>query len=172
MKKFLIALFIILGGCGYTTRGFVYSERNIFIAPVKNNISLTSDNREYSTFTSYPVLLENRLTNKIVNKFNVDGHLRVSSENPKALKLICAINNYNRETTRYNNSDDVKEQRLRLTVHMKLIDSKGEIAKEKDVTGETSYFLTGPNSITEAAAQDKLIDDTARRIIEAVIEEW
>ena len=55
---------------------------------------------------------------------------------------------------------------------MKLINYKDEVIKEKDVVGETSYFLSGLNSISESSAQDKLIDDTTRRIVEAVIEEW
>jgi hypothetical protein len=47
------------------------------------------------------------------------------------------------------------------------------VLKEKDIIGEMeSYFLSGPNSISESAAQDKLVDDAARRIMEAVVEEW
>ncbi|MDP2924173.1 MAG: LPS assembly lipoprotein LptE [Candidatus Omnitrophota bacterium] len=172
MIRLLILIFIILNGCGYTTRGFVYSEKNIAIAPVVNNISITSEDRKYSTFTSYPVLLENRVTNALRNKFNIDGHLKVVGDEVDALRLTCAINEYKREVTRYTNTDDVKEQRLRLAVHMKLTNPKGEVTKEKDVVGETSYFLTGANSMSESAAQDKLIDDTTRRILEAVIEEW
>lgn len=172
MIKLLILFSIVLGGCGYTTRGLVQSEKNIAIAPVINNIKIAQESRRYSNFTTYPVLIEKRLTNVLVNKFNIDGHLRVSDSEVDTLKLSCVINEYKRETTRYTNAEDIKEQKLRLYVHMKLINSQGETVKEKDVVGETSYFLTGANSMSESAAQGLLIDDTARRIMEAVVEEW
>jgi len=172
MNKSLVLFFVLLSGCGYTTRGFIQTEKNIVITPVINNIKITPEGRRYSNFTTYPILIEKRLTNVLVNKFNIDGHLRVSENKADALKLSCVINDYKRETTRYTNTDDVEEQKLRLTVHMKLINYKDEVIKEKDVVGETSYFLSGLNSISESSAQDKLIDDTTRRIVEAVIEEW
>jgi outer membrane lipopolysaccharide assembly protein LptE/RlpB len=172
MKKLVILFFIILSGCGYTTRGLIQSEKNIVITPVVNNISITPEGRRYSDFTTYPILIEKKLTNVITNKFNIDGHLKVSDSQKDALKLSCVVTDYKRETTRYTNTEDVKEQKLRLTVHMKLINAQDQTIKEKDVVGETSYFLSGLNSMTETNAQDELIEDTARRIVEAVIEEW
>jgi len=44
--------------------------------------------------------------------------------------------------------------------------------KEKEVVGETTFFLTGASQKTETAAQVDLVDDTARRITEAVVEDW
>jgi hypothetical protein len=55
---------------------------------------------------------------------------------------------------------------------MKLLDQNGKIIKERDIVGETTFFLIGPNSISETTAQENLVDDTARRTLEAVIEEW
>ncbi|MCK9614951.1 MAG: LPS assembly lipoprotein LptE [Candidatus Omnitrophica bacterium] len=172
MKKLLIFAFILLCGCGYTTRGFVYSSNKIYIAPAVNKINITSEDRRYSTFTAYPVLLEQRLTNKIINKFNIDGHLKVVSEEGDNLKLFSEVTEYLKETMRYNDSEDVKEQRLRLHVKMKLLGPDGNVIKEREIVGETSFFLTGPNSISETTAQEKLIDDTSRRILEVVVEEW
>lgn len=172
MKKFLIGIFILLCGCGYTTRGFVYSSNKIMISPAVNKISITTEDRRYSTFTVYPILLEQRLTNKIINRFNIDGHLKVESVEEGALKLSSEITEYTKEVMRYNNSEDVKEQRLRLHVKIKLQNPEGGIIREREIVGETSFFLTGPNSISEATAQENLMDDTARRIIESVIEEW
>ncbi len=172
MKKILIFAFILLCGCGYTTRGFVYSSNKIFIAPAVNKINITSENRSYSTFTAYPVLLEQRLTNKIINKFNIDGHLKVVSKEGDTLKLSCEITEYLKETMRYDDSEDVKEQRLRLHVKMKLLGQDDNVIKEREIVGETSFFLMGPNSVSESTAQEKLLDDTSRRILEVVVEEW
>jgi hypothetical protein len=94
MKKLFVLVFILLCGCGYTTRGFVYSSNKIFITPAINKISITTEDRRYSTFTVYPILLEQRLTNKVINRFNVDGHLKVTSKDEDALKLSSEITQY------------------------------------------------------------------------------
>ena len=172
MKKFLVLLLFIVVGCGYTTRGFVYVEDTIIIKPVINKIDITSESRKYSDYTSFPILIENRLTNEIVSKFNIDGNLKVVSEDPNALKLVCTVNDYSRDTLRYTGSNAVSEQRLRLNVHIKLTSGDGKVLKEKNVVGETEYYLTGANSKSESAAQLDLINDAARRITEAVTEEW
>jgi uncharacterized protein YcfL len=174
MKKiFLLTIFLYLFyGCGYTTRGFQYQEDKIFIAPIINKIDITSEERRYSGYKVFPILLEKKLTNELINKFNIDGHLKVVSETEESLVLSCFIKDYQKEALKYTSDEEVKEQRLRLYVHIKLQDSEGSILKEKDIVGEASYFLSGPNKKSEESAQSDLIDDTARRILEAVIEEW
>ncbi|NQT28116.1 MAG: hypothetical protein HQ570_00790, partial [Candidatus Omnitrophica bacterium] len=112
-----------------------------------------------------------------------------------------------RETLRYTEgSDEIEEQRLRLSVHMKLTSGEGKVLQDQVVLGETTYHLSGTirtvsrcengkwkigsgdciydteaaanaansslNPKSESAAQLDLIDDTARRICEAVTEEW
>ncbi len=166
----LLALAVI--GCGYTTRSFTYDGNAILISPVVNKIDITSETRKYSNYTTYPILLENRLTNEIVTQFNIDGGLKVVNDDPEALKLSCTITDYKKETMRYTESDDVKEQRLRLFVQVILVGKDAAELKNKNITGETSFFLTGPNQKSESAAQMDLIEDTARRIVEAVVEEW
>jgi hypothetical protein len=175
MKRLLIYFLgagVFLSGCGYTTTGFSYKEDSIFIAPVVNKIDITSEKRRYGTYTSFPVLLEKTLTNVLVDKFNTDGHLKVTNSSEGALKLICTVKDYRKEALRYTDDEDVKEQRLRLAVDIKLVDSAGEVLKEREVVGETTFFITGARSKSEVSAQQDLIDDTARRILEAVIEEW
>ncbi|UCD15889.1 MAG: hypothetical protein JSV34_02245 [Candidatus Omnitrophota bacterium] len=161
-----------LSGCGYSTKGFVYKEDRIVIKPVINKVDITSESRRNSNYTVSPILLEKRLTNTIVNKFNVFGYLKVVSSEKDALVLSCKITNYQKESLRYTDSKNVQEQRLRLMVDMKLVDSQGEVLKEKQVVGETSYYLSGTHQTTEESAQTDLIDDAARRILEAVVEEW
>lgn len=169
MKNFLVLLLLIMVGCGYTTRGFIYAEDTIIIKPVINKVDITSESRKYSDYTSFPILIENRLTNEIVSKFNIEGNLKVVSEDINALKLVCTVNDYSKETLRYTDSDVVNEQRLRLHVHIKLTSGEGKVLQDKRVVGETTYYLAG---VSESAAQLDLIDDTARRICEAVTEAW
>ena len=169
MRNFLVLLLFLITSCGYTTRGFIYTEDSIIIKPVVNKIDITSESRKYSGYVSFPILIENRLTNELVSKFNIEGNLKVVSHDPGALHLACTVENYNKETLRYREEDDeVEEQRLRLYVRMKLTSGEGKTLQDRVVVGETTYYLTG----TESAAQSDLIDDTARRICEAVTEEW
>ncbi|MBN3039783.1 MAG: hypothetical protein JW867_01510 [Candidatus Omnitrophica bacterium] len=170
MRKLLVLLIIIfLVSCGYTTRGFLYDGYKIKIKPVENKINITSEDRKYSGYTSFPILIENRLTNEIVTKFNIDGGLKVVNEDPEALSLTCTVDDYKKETVRYTDNDDVEEQRLRLYVNIILVDSSGKELIKKTVVGESTYFI---NRASEESAQIELIDDAARRIVEAVAEAW
>lgn len=172
MKKAIFLCFLTIAGCGYTTRGFVYKEKMIYISPVINKVNITSERRAYSSYNTYPILVEKRLTNALINKFNVDGNLKVTDTKSNSLRLKCEIRNYDKESLRYADNDNVTEQRLRLYVHCDLYNKDGELLKSKNVVGDTTYFLSGKLAKTESSAQTDLIDDTARRIVEAVVEEW
>jgi outer membrane lipopolysaccharide assembly protein LptE/RlpB len=167
--KLLLICLIALAGCGYSTKGYKYKEDKIRITPVVNKINITSESRKYSGYTAYPKLIEDRLTSKLVSEFNIQSNLNVVSNLEGALKLECQVTDYKRQTLRYTDSDDPQEQRLRLRVKMKLISSEGETLQEKNVVGQASFFL---DEKSEVAAQAELIDDTARRITEAVVETW
>ncbi|UCG35830.1 MAG: hypothetical protein JSW17_03275 [Candidatus Omnitrophota bacterium] len=172
MKKALAIVFLILLGCGYTTRGFLHEGESIFIAPVKNKIKIAKESRKYAGYVSYPVLIEKRLTNALIEKFQTDGHLKVTSSEPYDLKLALDITDYRKETLRYTDSDDIEEQRLWLTAFLTLTDNSKNIINRKEIRGEATFFLVGPQQQSEGFAQNELVSDTARRILEAVVEEW
>ncbi len=175
MIRFLILSAVFLSSaCGYTTRGSIYAGRKIIIQPVVNKIDVTSIDRESSGYVNFPILVENKLTNEIVSRFNIDGQLKVVSDDPDALKLSCTVNGYTKRTLRYDEGTDgtVKEQRLNLDTSIKLVGPDGEVLMDKTVVGQSDYFLTGTGAKSESAAQADLVTDTARRISEAVLEEW
>ncbi len=171
MRKVVILCFI-LAGCGYTTRGFVYSGEKIYISPIVNKVNITGEDRAYSSYVSYPILLEKRLTNSLINKFNIDSSLKVSNSKKDSLLLECEIKNYIKDPLRYADDDRITEQRLRLVVHFILRNKDGEVLRESDIVGETTYFLSGGFAKDEDSAQLDLINDTARRIVETVVEKW
>ncbi|MCM8824381.1 MAG: LPS assembly lipoprotein LptE [Candidatus Omnitrophica bacterium] len=173
MIKKLIWLFLLLFiSCGYTTQMYLYRGKSIYIKPVVNNVNITREDRTYSSYSPYPLLLDKDLTNAIITRFNIDGHLKVVSSEEADLRLETYINNYEKEALRYTDTDEVSEQRLRLHVKIVLFDFQNNIIKENNIVGETSYFLSGSLAKSEANACLDLVDDTARRIIEMVIEEW
>lgn len=175
MIKFLILfVFFLSSGCGYTTRGSMYAGRKLMVIPVINKIDVTAFSEKTSGYVNFPILIENKLTNEIVSRFNTDGQLKVVSQDSEALVLTCSVNNYTKHTLRYDEDQDgeVKEQRLRLYTNIKLRAADEKVLIERDVVGETSYFLSGANQKSESAAQTDLVEDTARRISEAVLEQW
>ena len=175
MKKTFFIYFLILCGfcgCGYTTSSLIYPERKIIIVPIVNKVDMTSEGKRFSGYTNYPVLMEKDLTNALIAKFNSDGNLDVVSNEIGALKITCTITNYTKEALRYTNTEDVQEQRLKLTVSTVLVDSTGTTVKTTDIVGQVDYYLTGPDMRTEKAAWIDLVKDAARRIVEFVVEQW
>ncbi|MCF7907939.1 MAG: hypothetical protein K9L86_03585 [Candidatus Omnitrophica bacterium] len=170
IKLLILAVFFLSSGCGYTTRGSIYAGKKIMVRPVINTIDVTSLSERTSGYVNFPILIENKLTNEIVSKFNNDGQLKVVSQDQQALTLTCSVDSYTKQTLRYEEANDgeVKEQRLRLHTHIKLTSATGEVLIEEDVVGETEYLVSG----SETTAQIALVSDTARRISEAVLEQW
>ncbi|MDD5070779.1 MAG: LPS assembly lipoprotein LptE [Candidatus Omnitrophica bacterium] len=171
-KKLVIIFSLLFFGCGYRTTAVLYSETGIIVTPVVNEIDITADNRSYGDYRTFPILLEKRLTNELISKFNIDGSLKVVNFSKNALKIDCVIKDYTKDSLRYSDNDDVEEQRLRLKVRMTLLNSSDEVLQDKIVEGETTYYISGSNSKSESSAQSDLIDDTARRLLEAVVESW
>jgi hypothetical protein len=178
-KFFLILLGVVwLSGCGYTTNNNVYDSSDIYVVPVVNKIKVTGEGRLYPDYKAYPRLIENDLTNALVRRFNVTGRLSVTADTEKSMKLYCDVTSYEKTTLQYADEhkgeikDEVKQQRLRLTTHARLIDGNGKILNERDVIGETTYYLYGIYAKTQDSAWLDLVDDTSRRIAEAVLENW
>lgn len=171
MRKALILFLLFFSGCGYTTKAFLGNEK-IYVEPVVNSVSITAEDRAYSRYRSYPILIEKALTNQIISEFNIRGGFKVAGKEQASYKLESTIYDYKKETLRYSDAYDVDEQRLRLYVKLKLYDPENKIIKEKTVVGETTYFLKGSLAKSESAAMQDLIEDTARRIVEAISEEW
>jgi len=96
----------------------------------------------------------------------------VPPEDPKALVLTSQVIDYEKDSLRYSDDDDIEEQRLRLRVKVTSVNSDGEELINQVVTGESTYFLEGAKARSEVSAQVDLIDDTARRILELVVEDW
>jgi len=171
-RLLILAVFMFVTGCGYSTTGSMYAGNKIIIKPVVNKIDITSEQRRGSNYVTFPILLENRLTNTIINKFNTDGSVKVVNQDTDALTLECNITDYTKETLRYTGADDVEEQRLHLYVQVKFTSDTGQVITDKVVVGETTYYLSGAHSKSESVAQEDLVDDTARRISEIVLEAW
>ncbi len=173
MKR-VILLFLLLGGCGYTTYLVSSSlgEGKIYVKPVANEVRITSEDRAYSDYTVYPVLLDKDLTNAIIDELQIRTPLKVVSSPDGAYTLECKIVNYKKEALRYTDTDEVNEQRLRLYVKVIVYDAEKNLIKEREVVGEASYFFSGRLASSESEALNELIEDTAKRVVDTLSQDW
>jgi len=184
MKKPLIALSMVfcmflLGGCGYSTHSSAYSKSTkIFIKPFENKVDLNI-NTEFSDRTPYKLYrpgMETKITDAVINRFLVDGYLRVVSKEDQAdLILSGALINFEKQPLRYDQlSENVEEYRANIVVDMSLEDvtNTKKVWNERGFVGFSEYAQSGPNAKSEDNAVNEAIDDLARRIVERTVEDW
>lgn len=164
-------LAVYLSGCGYTTRSALPSSwRTIYVPPFANKIDYTNENKR----TLYIPLMEVKVREGIVSRFQFDGNLKIAKEATADLILQGELVDYSRGAVRYTDNDDVQEYRIYISVNLKLTEvPSGEVVwEENGFTGEASYFLTGPHARSETLAVNDAITDLARRVIERTVENW
>jgi hypothetical protein len=81
---------------------------------------------------------------------------------------------FRRDPLRYTDNDVVQEYRLNIIVNLRLRDAKEKklVWEEKSFTGDTTYFVSGPQAKNEDTAITDAITDLSRRIVERVVEQW
>ena len=165
----------LLSSCGYTaTRILPAHYRTIYVESLQNKIPITEEIGEKAGFiTNFPEL-EERVTREVINRFLIDGNLRVSNKPETAdLMLTGSLVDFYRQALRRRDDDTVEEYRLNLTVSLTLRDKEGKMLLEQpSLVGDSTYFVTGPTSKSESAAVDDLVTDFSRRVVEWVIEYW
>ena len=175
-KMFLFLAVIFLTGsglnCSYSTRsGMPTGYRTIHVEPFKNKINYTDENRRNVYFP----LMEVTARNAIVKRITFDGNLRIKKEPQKAdLILKGSLTGYERQPLRYDENDNVLEYRIQVVVDLVMWDVKtdAQLWEEKGFVGETTYFTTGVNAMSEAGALDKAMEDLGRRVVERAVENW
>ncbi|MBF0384529.1 MAG: hypothetical protein HQL27_01530 [Candidatus Omnitrophica bacterium] len=176
MKARLFSLFpafflLFFIGCGYTTKSNLSgSLRTVYVDSFENKVDFTSDGNR----NIYLPLLEVKLRNEVISRYQFDGNLRVGPEAEADLVLKGSLKNYEREGLRYTDNDDVEEYLVRVTADLELKDNRnGNVLwTETNFAGEKSYFVTGVKATSEETAISGAITDLARRIVERTIENW
>lgn len=185
MKRYPILLLAVilsvisLGGCGYTSRSLAYSKSTkIFIKPFENKVDMNivggySDMNPYSL---YRPGMETKVTDAVINRFLLDGYLKVVSRREDAdLVLSGALKNYYKQALKYNEfNQTVEEYRANIIVDMELTDVNGDkvIWKETNFVGYHEFNLVGLNAETEDTAINLAVEDLATRVVERTVEDW
>ncbi len=173
IRRFLAGLIVggLLTGCGYTTRSALPARlRTIHVAAFKNAVPHTAEGRRNLYFP----LLEVKIRDAIVGRFQFDGNLRIASPEEADLILDGTLVDYQRSVLRYTDDDSPQEYRMQVVVDLTLKDTaRGTTMwKEKGFTGETTYFISGPQAVSESTAVDQAVTDLAKRVVERTIEDW
>ena len=179
MGKILIKLSLILAlglsGCGYTTSSLLPpSIKTIYVKNFTNSINVTAEQSELRMYRGYRPGMETEITKAVIDRFMLDGNLKIASEEKADLVLKSELIDYKRDSLRYDANDNVEEYRIKLIVSMQLEDaSRGALLwAEKSFAGETTYRVSGSGAKSESAAIRDAIADLARRIVERTIEAW
>jgi len=170
------AVLCLTAGCGYTTRAFVSATgyRTIHVRPFANKVDTTSEESVGSRFKTYFPLLENKVTNAVVDRFIYDGELRVVPEDEADIVLSGDLVHYRRESLRDADDDTPQEYRISLFVDITLTDAKTDrvLWHKTNFAGDTSYYTTGSYVKSESQALEDAVADLARRIVETTVEIW
>jgi hypothetical protein len=162
-------------GCGYTQKSLLPENiKTIHIAPVKNEINLSSEISDKNRFRVYRPGIEVDITNAVINRFIFDGNLKVAGPDNADAIAEAKLIDYRRDALRYSESDDVQEYRLSIVIDITVYQSSDRkvLWHEPSLVGDSSFFLSGPRAISEDQAAANAVEDLARRVVEKTIELW
>lgn len=163
----------MLTGCGYATSLTLPNDiETIHVDIFKNSIDMTKEVSAKDKYEVYRPNLEVDMRDAIVERFFLDGHLKVTKGAFSDAILTGEITEYKKNPLRYQN-EDVREYSISLVCDFRLMDSAGsEILAETGFMGEGTYFTTGSLEKTEAEALKVAMQDLARLIVNRVVENW
>ena len=171
----IMMLILILSGCGYTNKSLVAPDAStIFVKTFENKIDITKETSTRQKFAVYKPFLEIKVTDSIVNRIIFDGNFNIVGEDSADLSLEGEVTNYLRQPVKYADSKDVLEYRLNLVINFILKDLRtGKVLlEEKNLTADTSYFVTGNFAKSEDKALDELLEDLSRRVTSRIVNRW
>ena len=160
-----------LNGCGYSTHSNLPAHlHTIYVQPFKNKVDLTMETQRNVYFP----LLEVKVRNAVIDRFQFDGSLKIAKEEKADLILKGTLTNYQRDPLRYTDNNDVLEYRVKVFVSLEMWDNTSQKAwwQESDFVGEASYFVSGAQARSEDAAIKDAAEDLGRRVVERTMEDW
>lgn len=176
VSGFCVLLCCLFAGCGYTTQAYISKSgyRYIYVEPFVNKVDTTTEFSEGSRFKTYFPLLENVVTNAVVDRFNFIGSLKVANEEKADLVLRGALVKYGRQSVKDATDDTPEEFQVTIYVDIVLYDRKNnEILWEKNnFLGYATYYTTGAYVTSESQAIQNATKDLARRIVDMTVEAW
>ena len=156
------------GGCGYTRKAVLPAGiQTIHVETFKNKITM---GRLYA----YEPGLEMKITNAVIRRLHVDGNLKVVSREKADAILEGDLIGFDQEGVRFTGLERIEEYRLYVAVTLRLRNAKTDtlLWEEPNFSGDTSYFVTGPRSVSRSEAADRAIERLARQAVDRIVEDW
>ena len=172
LRAFLCILLVSsIAGCGYTTGSLLPAKyRKIAIQPFVNKVNNLDENGN----ELYVPQLETNVRTAVIDRFLFDGNLRIADPDKADLVMSGDLIGIAQDDLRQDVNQNIQEYRIRVIVSLTLTDAATHkvLWTEPSFTGETTYFLSGPQAITQSAAIDAALTDLATRIVERTVENW
>lgn len=166
---------LFTAGCGYTTSAIISSgAKSIHINNFVNRINLTEEPTDKRMYIAYKSGMELDITRQVIDRFIMDGNLKVISADEADLTLNGELIDFLKEPLRYDTNDNITEYRVKIVVNLTLLNRRDNkvIWEEKNFTGEATYKLAGEYAKSEGLALDDAAGDLAMRIVERTVEGW
>ncbi|MDI6786053.1 MAG: LptE family protein [bacterium] len=162
-----LTLLLILASCAYTPTPILNPNITSINIPIFSNKTLIHG-------------LEDKLSNNVIEKFILDGHLNVVSAKKADVSLQGEIISYNKEPLSYDSEGYVTKYKLWILVNVSLIDKeKKQLWKDKfeefvNYIPPTSslYSTSSVEYETEEDAIEALFEDLSWDIVNRTIEGW
>ena len=164
-----------MGGCGYTSSSIISSgAKSIHISNFINKIKLTEEVTDKRMYIGYRSGMELDITRETIDRFILDGNLKVTNLKEADLILDGQLVDFKKEALRYDVNDNIIEYRVKVVVDIRLYEPPENkiIWEEKNFTGESTYRTTGEYATTEEVAVRDAVKDLATRIVERTVEGW
>ena len=173
MKKWIqyfgiLSISACLMSCGYTSKTkLAYDIKSVYVETALNKISVEQ-------MYSYQPGLEMDITNAVIQRFQVDGNLKVAPADQADAVLSMDLKAYEQEGVRFNPLENVSEYRLFIVLDLILKHRQtGEVIwREPNFSGNKEYFVTQIRSQGQRAATEKAIEDIAEKVVDRVTEDW
>ncbi len=161
MKKVILLLSLLLvAGCGYRLGSLgTASDQKLAVPTFVNK----TDEPNLETLT----------TNAVIRKLQVDGTYKIVPKTDEAdYVLEVELMNFQRSALTFDRSDITNDFRIILAANLVFKDAKtGKILwTENRVEGEATYPRGSNQPESERAALPRLIEDTAKRITDKVVD--
>lgn len=162
-KKFFVAFLLLLSSCGYRLASYLPPDIASIAVPILKN-------------DTYQPGIEVPITNRIIIEFLRDGSLKIRKKRESDLLLLGRITEYARDVIAYDSEDTDEPIEYRLNIGLRFILKDLRTNKvlwdTTDLTGTTTYFVTGHYSKTEEEALTDATEDLAKKVVEKVVEFW
>lgn len=120
-------------------------------------------------------LVEITVTRAVIERMQSDGTLRVHGIEDADGILEGAVTKFDLTPLRYESEDQkaAREYRLQLTASIRFTAQRsGEVLVHRNISGSTTFLLTGDMASAKRAALPDAAQDLARNIVTAVVEYW